>query len=79
MWNWLDCYLPGRQPYGVCCAPGAIFLRCVYCGRRSQGWSIEAKPQTPTIARSTPPPVGVAPVSSAAVTSHVRPLGPAAS
>jgi hypothetical protein len=47
MWNWFSCYLSGRHDYGMWCEPGAIFLRCVHCGRRSGGWALEAKPQTP--------------------------------
>jgi hypothetical protein len=42
MWNWFNCYLSGRHEYGLWCEPGAIFLRCVHCGRRSPGWSIDA-------------------------------------
>jgi hypothetical protein len=44
MWNWFNCYLSGRHEYGVWCEPGAIFLRCVHCGRRSSGWDMNAKP-----------------------------------
>jgi len=44
MWNWLYCYLSGRHDYGVWCEQGAIFLRCVHCGRRSSGWAIEQRP-----------------------------------
>ena len=40
MWNWFNCYLSGRHDYGVWCEKGAIFLRCVHCGRRSPGWSV---------------------------------------
>jgi hypothetical protein len=40
MWNWFNCYLSGRHDYGVWCEPGAIFLRCVHCGRRSSGWTV---------------------------------------
>lgn len=46
MWNWFNCYLSGRHDYGMWCEPGAIFLRCVHCGRRSGGWALDAKPQT---------------------------------
>lgn len=47
MWNWFNCYLSGRHEYGVWCEPGAIFLRCVHCGRRSSGWDIARQtPQT---------------------------------
>jgi hypothetical protein len=45
MWNWFSCYLSGRHDYGMWCEPGAIFLRCVHCGRRSGGWAL-ATPQT---------------------------------
>jgi hypothetical protein len=53
MWNWFNCYLSGRHDYGMWCEPGTIFLRCVHCGRRSGGWSLEAKPQ---IAAAAPKP-----------------------
>ena len=39
--------------------PGAIFLRCVHCGRRSTGWDINAKP----LVRQPAPVVSVAPKS----------------
>jgi len=42
MWNWFNCYLSGRHDYGMWCEPGAIFPRCVHCGRRSGGWSLDA-------------------------------------
>jgi hypothetical protein len=41
MWNWFNCYLSGRHDYGMWCEPGTIFLRCVHCGRRSPGWSLD--------------------------------------
>ena len=44
MWNWFNCYLSGRHDYSAWCEPGAIFLRCVHCGRRSSGWNMNAKP-----------------------------------
>ena len=37
MFNWFNCYLSGRHEFGVACEPGAIFLRCLHCGRRSCG------------------------------------------
>ena len=43
MWNWFNCYLSGRHEFGIWCEPGAIFLRCVHCGRRSTGWALGAK------------------------------------
>jgi hypothetical protein len=45
MWNLFNCYLSGRHEYGMWCEPGAIFLRCVHCGKRSPGWTVEAKMQ----------------------------------
>jgi hypothetical protein len=45
MWDWLNCYLSGRHEYGKWCEPGAIFLRCVHCGRRSAGWSVRPTPR----------------------------------
>lgn len=55
MWNWFNCYLSGRHEYGVWCEPGAIFLRCVHCGRRSSGWEISARPGA-----AAPPPLTAA-------------------
>jgi hypothetical protein len=52
MWNWFNCYLSGRHEFGVWCEPGAIFLRCLHCGRRSSGWALEARP----ISSQSPPP-----------------------
>jgi len=40
MWNWLNCYLSGRHDYGVTCASGSIYLRCIHCGKRSEGWTV---------------------------------------
>jgi hypothetical protein len=51
MWNWFNCYLSGRHEYGVSCEPGAIFLRCSHCGRRSGGWAMDTKSHQP----ATPP------------------------
>ena len=43
MWKWFNCYLSGRHDFGVWCEPGAIFLRCTHCGKRSNGWTVDAK------------------------------------
>jgi hypothetical protein len=40
MWNLISCYLSGRHDYQVQCAPGAIFLKCNHCGKRSMGWDM---------------------------------------
>ena len=45
MLSWFNCYLSGRHEFGVWCEPGAIFLRCVHCGRRSSGWALDGKAQ----------------------------------
>ena len=41
MFNWFNCRVSGRHEYGVWCEPGAIFLRCVHCSRRSSGWAVD--------------------------------------
>ena len=46
MWNWFNCYLSGRHDYTVSCEGGVIFLRCPHCGRRSPGWSLEARSES---------------------------------
>ena len=43
MWNWLNCYLSGRHDFGVTCASGSMFLRCIHCGKRSNGWSVHSE------------------------------------
>jgi hypothetical protein len=61
MWNLINCYLSGRHDYGMWCQPGAMFLRCVHCGKRSSGWAVEAKfhttaPRIVAAARAAAPP-----------------------
>jgi hypothetical protein len=76
MFNWLNCYLSGRHEFGVKCEPGAIFLYCLHCGRRSSGWSLDEKAQpvpVPSRATSTPSVVTVTPPG------RVLPFGRAAS
>jgi hypothetical protein len=59
MWKWFNCYLSGRHDFGVWCEPGAIFLRCMHCGKRSNGWSVDAKVVArPTRVAQAPPPAG---------------------
>lgn len=53
MLNLLRCYLSGRHEYGVGCEPGTIFLRCVHCGHRSTGWTVDAR-ATATADRPAP-------------------------
>lgn len=40
MWTLLRCYLSGGHDYGIACASGVVFLRCIHCGRRSIGWEV---------------------------------------
>ena len=55
MWTWFNCYLSGRHDYGVWCEPGAIFLRCIHCGKRSGGWAIsKLQPHVPATTKSEP-------------------------
>jgi hypothetical protein len=42
MWSWICCYVTGHD-YSVSCDGGAMFLRCIVCGRRSQGWVVHAE------------------------------------
>jgi len=39
MWSWIFCYVTGHD-YSVSCDGGAMFLRCMCCGRRSNGWVV---------------------------------------
>ncbi len=52
MWKWFNCYLSGRHNFGVSCEPGAIFLKCSQCGRRSPGWAMDQKGQAPAPPRA---------------------------
>ena len=83
MLNWFNCYLSGRHEFGMWCEPGAIFLRCIHCGRRSSGWSLDAKAQKsarlPVSAQSSVAKVSVASVSAAAQSGRVLPFGRVAS
>jgi hypothetical protein len=54
MWNLINCYLSGNHDYGMWCESGAMFLRCVHCGKRSSGWAVEARFHT-TAPRITTP------------------------
>jgi hypothetical protein len=49
MWELFNCYLSGRHEFLVWCEPGAIFLRCIHCGKRSSGWSLEPKPHATVV------------------------------
>ena len=58
MWNWLNCYLSGNHDFGVSCGSGSMFLRCIHCGKRSNGWSVHNEPQvllSAPLKRQAPP------------------------
>jgi hypothetical protein len=40
MWSWIFCYVTGHE-YSVSCSGGSMYLRCMACGRRSQGWVVK--------------------------------------
>ena len=71
MWNLFNCYLSGRHDYGMWCEPGAIFLRCVHCGKRSSGWAVTPKPAAQRA------PVVHAPIAQARTPAEVVTAGPA--
>jgi hypothetical protein len=58
MWKLVNCYLSGRHEFDVRCEPGAIFLICAHCGKRSSGWAVQAQPRA-TAPRRAATPVGV--------------------
>jgi hypothetical protein len=69
MWNLFNCYLSGRHEYSTWCEPGTIFLRCLYCGRRSPGWALNGSSHVHTTAPAvTRPPA--APLERASATSR---------
>ena len=77
MWNVVSCYLSRRHDYGVWCESGAMFLRCVHCGKRSDGWTVHHAKAA--IARSQPvatPAKAAAPLAVAA--ARVLPFNRAA-
>lgn len=68
MWKWFNCYLSGRHEFGVWCEPGAIFLRCVHCGKRSSGWAVDG------LSRRARPKATARGLASARETSRVLPF-----
>ena len=77
MWKWFNCYLSGRHSFGVSCEPGAIFLRCSQCGRRSPGWAVDQKGHAPAPAPSHAPRAAAKaiPSSAGASTHRALPIG----
>jgi hypothetical protein len=65
MWNWINCYLSGRHEFGVWCEPGAIFLRCVHCGKRTSGISVDRRPHANSCVAHAPAAAGLPAVAPA--------------
>jgi hypothetical protein len=42
MWDWINCHVAGRHEYAVWSDSNRMFLRCLRCGRRSNGWAVAA-------------------------------------
>ncbi len=42
MWDWINCHVAGRHEYSVWSDSNRMFLRCLRCGRRSNGWDVAA-------------------------------------
>jgi hypothetical protein len=40
MWDWINCHLAGRHEYAIWSDSNRMFLRCLRCGRRSNGWNV---------------------------------------
>ena len=65
MFKWFSCYLSGQHDYGMWCQPGEIFLRCVHCGRRSNGWQLGTHPSSTSHTRTN---TNLTPVTRRALT-----------
>ena len=78
MWKWFNCYLSGRHNFGVSCEPGAIFLKCSHCGRRSPGWAFDQKGHVPApstqISSSSSSPSIAAPKPKVKTTRRALPI-----
>lgn len=74
MWKWFNCYLSGRHNFGVSCEPGAIFLKCSQCGRRSPGWAVDQKGHAPAPSRAPLVSAKVASPSAAAAPHRALPI-----
>jgi hypothetical protein len=73
MWNWVTCYLSGRHEFGISCEPGAIFLRCMHCGRRSSGWNLGQTPQTSNLDHPATA-AGIKSINAAAAARRILPF-----
>jgi len=76
MWNWLNCYLSGRHDFGVTCASGSIFLRCIHCGKRSNGWAVHTEHTAMVPAPALRPVASQPQVVSFSARQSVRPSRP---
>jgi hypothetical protein len=62
MWDWISCNLLGRHQESVVCERASIHLRCLKCGRRSDGWQLQepafalkpARPWRQAVLRAAP-------------------------
>jgi hypothetical protein len=58
MLDWVCCQFSGGHEYSVYCEPGAVYLRCTHCGKRSSGWDLRGlpalQPVAPRVASATP-------------------------
>ena len=43
MWDWINCHLAGRHEYAVWSDSNRMYLRCLRCGRRSNGWNVASQ------------------------------------
>jgi len=48
MWDWINCHLAGRHEYAVWSDSNRMYLRCLRCGRRSNGWNVASQDDTHT-------------------------------
>lgn len=74
MWNLFNCYLSGRHDFGMWCEPGAIFLRCMHCGKRSSGWEVAATAKL-AVPRASLPVAKAVVAAAPARKSRVIPFG----
>ncbi len=55
MWDWINCRLLGRHEYAVWGHGGNVYLRCLRCGSRSNGWEVTGNPGGLPAAAPRPP------------------------
>ncbi len=55
MWDWINCHIAGRHEYAVWSDSNRMFLRCLRCGRRSNGWEMTPSQQAAQAEVTRPP------------------------